>query len=108
MKLAQVVRLLDTVAAYIPAGRYPLPSTILMTVVPAQVAGVANICVASPRPVKEVFGTAALLGVQHVFEMVGAQAIAAFPFGTRTGPRGSRRRLMYRHLETGNLPRCKG
>ena len=90
LRLGQVVRPLDTVAAYIPAGRYPLPSTILMTAIPAQVAGVPNICVASPKPVKEVFGTAALLGVSHVFEMGGAQAIAAFAFGTRTVPKADR------------------
>ena len=70
-----------------PAGRYPLPSTIMMTVVPAQVAGVPNICVASPRPVAEVFGTARMLGVNDVFQMGGAQAIAAFAFGTRTVPK---------------------
>jgi histidinol dehydrogenase len=90
MKLGQIVRPLETVAAYIPAGRYPLPSTVLMTVVPAQVAGVPRICVASPKPVAEVFGTAALLGVVNVFEMGGAQAIAAFAFGTRTVPRADR------------------
>jgi histidinol dehydrogenase len=89
-KLGQIVRPLDTVAAYIPSGRYPLPSTILMTVVPAQVAGVRTICIASPRPVTEVFGAAALLGVDHVFEMGGAQAIAAFAYGTRTVPRADR------------------
>ncbi len=83
LRLGQIVRPLDTVAAYIPSGRYPLPSTILMTVVPAQVAGVPNICVASPKPVREVLGTAALLGVTQVFQMGGAQAIAAFAFGTR-------------------------
>jgi len=90
LRLGQIVRPLDTVAAYIPAGRYPLPSTIMMTVVPAQVAGVPNICIASPRPVAEVFGTAALLGVRNVFQMGGAQAIAAFAFGTRTVPRADR------------------
>jgi len=90
IRLGQIVRPLDTVAAYIPSGRYPLPSTILMTVVPAQVAGVRTICVASPRPVTEVFGTAGLLGVEHVFEMGGAQAIAAFAYGTRTVPRADR------------------
>jgi len=90
LRLGQVVRPLDTVAAYIPAGRYPLPSTIMMTVVPAQVAGVPNICIASPRPVAEVFGAAALLGVRHVFQMGGAQTIAAFAFGTRTVPRADR------------------
>jgi histidinol dehydrogenase len=90
LRLGQIVRPLDTVAAYIPAGRYPLPSTLLMTVVPAQVAGVPNVCVASPRPVAEVFGTAALLGVRSVFQMGGAQAIAAFAYGTRTVPRADR------------------
>ena len=90
LRLGQIVRPLDTVAAYIPSGRYPLPSTLLMTVVPAQVAGVRTVCVASPRPVTEVFGTAGLLGVEHVFEMGGAQAIAAFAYGTRTVPRADR------------------
>ena len=89
-RLGQLVRPLDTVAAYIPSGRYPLPSTILMTVVPAQVAGVPNICVASPKAVAEVFGTAAMLGIQNVFQMGGAQAIAAFAYGTRTVPRADR------------------
>src|SRR5260370_29575258 len=87
LQLGQVVRPLDTVAAYIPAGRYPLPSTLTMTVIPAQVAGVPNICVASPRYVPEVFGTARFLGLKHIFQMGGAQAIAAFAFGTRTVPR---------------------
>ena len=90
IQLGQIVRPLDTVAAYIPGGRYPLPSTLMMTVVPAQVAGVPNICVATPRAVPEVFGTAALLGVRNVFQMGGAQAIAAFAFGTRTVPRADR------------------
>ena len=91
LRLGQIVRPLDTVAAYIPAGRYPLPSTLLMTVVPAQVAGVPNICVASPE--------AGAGGLRHgarcwacsnVFQMGGAQAIAAFAFGTRTVPRADR------------------
>jgi histidinol dehydrogenase len=90
LRLGQIVRPLETVAAYIPSGRYPLPSTIVMTVVPAQVAGVPRICIASPRPVAEVLGTAALLGVGDVFEMGGAQAIAAFAFGTRTVPKADR------------------
>ena len=90
LRLGQIVRPLDTVAAYIPSGRYPLPSTLLMTVVPAQVAGVPNVCVASPRPVAEVTGTAGLLGIADFFQMGGAQAIAAFAFGTRTVPRADR------------------
>ena len=90
LRLGQVVRPLDTVAAYIPAGRYPLPSTVLMTVAPAQAAGVPNICIACPKAVLEVFGTAAMLGVRRVFQMGGAQAIAAFAYGTRTVPRADR------------------
>jgi histidinol dehydrogenase len=88
--LGQIVRPLDTVAAYIPAGRYPLPSTLLMTVVPAQVARVPNICVASPKHVPEVFGTARYLGLPCVYQMGGAQAIAAFAYGTKTVPRADR------------------
>jgi histidinol dehydrogenase len=88
--LGQIVRPLDTVAAYIPAGRYPLPSTLMMTVIPAQVAGVRRICVASPRPVPEILGTARLQAVNDVFQMGGAQAIAAFAFGTRTVPKADR------------------
>jgi len=89
-RLGQIIRPLDTVAAYIPGGRYPLPSTLIMTAVPAQVAGVKNICAACPRPVDEVLGTAHILGVENVFQMGGAQAIAAFAYGTRTVPRADR------------------
>ncbi|MCC7496957.1 MAG: histidinol dehydrogenase [Bryobacterales bacterium] len=90
IRLGQIVRPLDTVAAYIPSGRYPLPSTLMMTVIPAQVAGVARISVATPRAVDEIFGTASLLKVHHVFQMGGAHAIAAFAFGTRTVPKADR------------------
>src|SRR5262249_37558314 len=89
-RLGQIVRPLETVAAYIPAGRYPLPSTLMMTVVPAQVAEVPNICVTCPKPVTEIFGTARLLGVSNVFQIGGAHAIAAFAFGTRTVPKADR------------------
>jgi histidinol dehydrogenase len=88
--VGQVVRPLDVVAAYIPAGRYPLPSTLMMTVIPAQVAGVPSICVTSPRPVPEILGTASLLGVDNVFLLGGAHAIAAFAYGTNTVPRADR------------------
>jgi len=90
LRLGQVVRPLDTVAAYIPAGRYPLPSTVIMTAVPALVAGVKTVCAACPKPVDEVFGTAHMLGVHQVFQMGGAQAIAAFAYGTKTVPRADR------------------
>jgi histidinol dehydrogenase len=90
LKVGQIIRPLDTVAAYIPAGRYPLPSTVLMTVIPALVAGVPNVCVTSPRFVAEIFGTAALLKTPHVFQIGGAHAIAAFAYGTKTVPRADR------------------
>jgi len=67
-----------------------LPSTLMMTAVPAQVAQVPNICIACPKPVAEVFGTAAMLGLSRVFQIGGAQAIAAFAFGTCTVPRADR------------------
>jgi histidinol dehydrogenase len=90
LRLGQVVRPLDTVAAYIPAGRYPLPSTVIMTAVPALVAGVKTVCAACPKAVDEVFGTAHMLGVHQVFQMGGAQAVAAFAYGTKTVPRADR------------------
>ncbi|HUS04851.1 MAG TPA: histidinol dehydrogenase [Bryobacteraceae bacterium] len=90
LRVGQVVRPLDTVAAYIPAGRYPLPSTLMMTVIPAQVAGVKNVCVTSPRPVTEILGTASLLQASQVFLMGGAHAIAAFAYGTKSVPKADR------------------
>lgn len=90
LRLGQMVRPLDTVAAYIPAGRYPLVSTVIMTCVPALVAGVKNVCIACPKPVDEVLGTAHLLGITNVFQMGGAQAIAAFAYGTKTVLRADR------------------
>jgi histidinol dehydrogenase len=90
LRLGQIVRPLDAVAAYIPSGRYPLPSTLMMTVIPAQVAGVPRVCVASPRPVLAIYGVADMLGVTDVFQMGGAHAIAAFAYGTRTVPKVDR------------------
>ena len=89
-RLGYVIRPLESMGAYIPAGRYPLPSTILMTVIPAQVAGVKTICVTSPRPTAEILITAKLLGVENVFRVGGAQAIAALAFGTATIPKVDR------------------
>ncbi|MDQ6760743.1 MAG: histidinol dehydrogenase [Acidobacteriota bacterium] len=89
-RLGQIVRPLESMGAYIPAGRYPLPSTLLMTVIPAQVAGVKTICVASPHPSAEILSGAQHLGVTNVFRMGGAQAIAALAFGTATVPRVDR------------------
>ncbi len=89
-KLGQIVRPLDAMGAYVPAGRYPLPSTVLMTVIPAQVAGVVTICIACPNPSVEILGIAHWLGVTHMFRMGGAQAIAALAYGTETVPKVDR------------------
>jgi histidinol dehydrogenase len=89
-RLGQIVRPLDAMGAYVPAGRYPLPSTLLMTVIPAQVAGVATTCVACPNPSAEILGIAQWLGVTHLFQMGGAQAIAALAYGTETVPKVDR------------------
>jgi histidinol dehydrogenase len=85
--VGQVSRPLDSVGCYVPGGRYPLPSSLLMTVIPAQVAGVARIAVASPRPAPQTLAAAALLGVEEFYRMGGAQAIAALAYGTKSVPR---------------------
>nr|MBA2431332.1 histidinol dehydrogenase [Chthoniobacterales bacterium] len=90
LRIGHVVRPLDTICAYVPGGRYPLPSTVMMTVIPAQVAGVQDICVTTPKATPEILGTAALLGTNRVFLLGGAHAIAAFAFGTDTVPRADR------------------
>ena len=90
IRVGQVVRPLSSVAAYIPGGRYPLPSTLVMTVIPARVAGVPAISVASPNPPSQTLGAAGFLGVENFFHMGGAQAVAAFAFGTETVPRADR------------------
>jgi histidinol dehydrogenase len=89
-RAGQIVRPLDAMAAYIPSGRYPLPSTLLMTLIPAEVAGVPLRSVASPRPSAEILGTARYLDAGKVFRMGGAHAIAAFAFGTETVPKVDR------------------
>lgn len=83
-KLGWIVRPLDAVGCYIPSGRYPLPSTLLMTAVLAETAGVPRICVTSPKPSREILGCAHMLGIREVYRIGGAQAIAAMAFGTAT------------------------
>ncbi|MGH9494746.1 MAG: histidinol dehydrogenase [Candidatus Sulfotelmatobacter sp.] len=82
--LGQIVQPLESVGCYVPGGRYPLVSTVLMTVIPAQVAGVKNIRVVSPKPSLEVLGAAAMLGVSEFYRIGGAQAIAALAYGTES------------------------
>ena len=66
MEVGQIVRPLGSVGCYVPGGRYPLPSTLLMTVTPAQVAGVERIVVCSPKPARETMAAAYLCGVTRV------------------------------------------
>jgi len=89
-RLGYVVRPLESMGTYIPAGRYPLPSTLLMTAIPAQVADVRKICVTSPHPSAEILAVAKFLGVENIFKIGGAQAIAALAFGTATVPKVDR------------------
>src|SRR5208282_4855852 len=87
VNVGQLVRPLESVGCYVPGGRYPLPSTVLMTVIPAQVAGVAQIRVASPRPARATLAAAAFLGVREFYRVGGAQAVAALAYGTNEIPR---------------------
>jgi histidinol dehydrogenase len=80
----QIVRPLGSVGCYVPGGRYPLPSTLLMTATPAQVAGVERIVVCSPKPARETLAAAWLAGVTKFYRVGGAQAIAALAYGTET------------------------
>ena len=83
----QRVTPLDRVGCYVPGGRYPLPSSLLMTAIPARAAGVREIIVACPRPAPVVMAAARAAGVTRLFRMGGAQAIAAMAYGTKTVPR---------------------
>ncbi|MGB9068385.1 MAG: histidinol dehydrogenase [Candidatus Acidiferrales bacterium] len=86
VRAGQSVRAIDSVGCYVPGGRFSLVSTLLMTVIPAQEAGVGEIIVASPQPGPAVLAAAALLGVRRVARIGGAQAIAALAYGTRSIP----------------------
>ena len=87
ISLGQVVRPLESVGCYVPGGRYPLLSTLLMTVIPAQVAGVSRIRVVSPAPKDELLAAAYMLEVRELYRVGGAQAIAALAYGTESIPR---------------------
>ena len=87
ISLGQLAIPLDSVGCYVPGGRYPLVSTLLMTVIPAQVAGVPKIRVVSPKPSLEVLAAAGMLGIREFYRVGGAQAIAALTYGTKTIPR---------------------
>ena len=84
MEVGQIIRPLGSVGCYVPGGRYPLPSTLLMTATPAQVAGVERIVVCSPKPARETMAAAYLSGITEFYRIGGAQAIGALAFGTET------------------------
>ncbi|MBI3647013.1 MAG: histidinol dehydrogenase [Acidobacteriales bacterium] len=87
VKISQQVHPIDAIGCYIPGGRFALISTLMMTVVPAKIAGVKRIVVVCPRPNKELLAAAHFLGVREVACIGGAQAIAALAFGTESIPR---------------------
>ena len=80
----QLVRPIDSVGCYVPSGRHPLPSTLLMTAIPARVAGVARIVAVSPKPAPETLAVAHLLGIGEFYRLGGAHAVAALAYGTAT------------------------
>ncbi len=82
LTVGQKVVALDAVGCYVPSGRHPLPSTLMMTAVPAQVAGVKRIVVISPKPAPETLAAAHLLGITEFYRLGGAHGIAALAYGT--------------------------
>jgi len=87
VQVSQRVNAIETIGCYVPGGRFSLVSTLLMTAIPAQVAGVRRILVACPRPNAALLAAAEMLGLQEIALIGGAQAIAAFAYGTRSVPR---------------------
>jgi histidinol dehydrogenase len=80
----QLVRPLASVGCYVPSGRHPLPSTLLMTTIPAQIAGVKRVVVVSPKPAPETMAAAHLCGITEFYRLGGAHAVAALAYGTAT------------------------
>ena len=86
IRISQRVLPLDRVGCYVPGGRYPLPSSLLMTATPARVAGVKEVIVMCPRPDATILYAARVAGVSRLFRLGGAHAIAALAYGTKTIP----------------------
>lgn len=88
MVLGQIIRPLERVGVYVPGGKAAYPSSVLMNVIPAKVAGVKEIALAVPAPGGEinphVMAAVGLLGITEVYTIGGAQAVGAFAFGTET------------------------
>jgi histidinol dehydrogenase len=83
LTVGQLIRPLDSVGCYVPGGRYPLISTLLMTVIPAQVAGVSRICIVSPNPPDELLAVAHKLNIKEFYRVGGPHAVAALSYGTK-------------------------
>jgi len=84
-KLGQRFSPIERVGVYVPGGTAPLPSSLLMSVIPAQVAGVKEIYISTPpEPAPSILAAAHLCGVDRIYQIGGAQAIAALAFGTET------------------------
>ena len=86
-RLGQRVSALDRVGVYVPGGKAAYPSTVLMNVIPAKVAGVREIVMVSPNAAPAALAAAALAGVDRVLAVGGAQAVAALAYGTESIPR---------------------
>lgn len=87
IRITQRVVPLDRVGCYVPGGRYPLPSTLLMTAIPASVAGVREVIAVCPGVDRTIMAAALEAGVTRLLRVGGAHAIAALAYGTRTIPR---------------------
>src|SRR5262245_7879479 len=87
VRVEQRVEPLARVGCYVPGGRFPLPSSLLMTAIPARVAGVAEVVAVCPRPEPVVMAAALEAGITRLFHVGGAHAIAAMAYGTDTIPR---------------------
>jgi histidinol dehydrogenase len=86
IKISQRVSAIESIGCYIPGGHFSLVSTLVMTAVPAQVAGVSRIVAVCPRPNPELLAAASLLGITEIARIGGAQAIAALAYGTKSIP----------------------
>jgi len=86
VKIGQMVRPIETIGCYIPGGKATLLSTLIMTAVPAQVAGAKRIVAVCSRPNNELLAAAGILGLSEIARIGGAQAVAALAYGTKTIP----------------------
>lgn len=87
VEISQRVSPIESIGCYIPGGHFALVSTLLMTAIPAQVAGVAKIEVVCPHPNDALLAAADFLGIPRIARIGGAQAIAALSYGTKSIPR---------------------